>query len=403
MIPKDQPVITIVELKNTDVQLKWSGVEKAGEVELKVRGAVEEGSPPPEITGTTAGVHGLVIGTDYTFEIWGQDKKGGSVRLAFQNFKLLEGGKKAGVLRPEDFDPPVTEKLNLITLLSIPEEANPQKADQFHHARKVLGLVARQMTEIFIGDTYPIGGRDEIVSLEDTRQHLKEKGYRMLHGLEASSVLAVDLRLPDREQAIPCQLSIRLLDISHPDNRYEKLWNRRPLIYEDFVEIEDFLPSDDESSYDKLIRALENGFRTLCKDPVVRVYQKLVSDPTQDGYFRKIEDCVGRNFDVSNAEGTEDRAAISYSKALSLMFPVRDDVYEIKPPAPEEHKVADEKPAGVSPEMKPQEEEKTEESHPESETPESEKPKEGEPQAEPEMKTDTAGDDTQAVGDKKDG
>ena len=118
--------------------------------------------------------------------------------------------------------------------------------------------------------------------------------------------------MPDEKNKIPCQLSIRLFDLSHPDSGDEGLWSHRPLIYEDFIEIENFSLGG-VSNYDQLIDAMEEGFNGLLKETLVREYRKLVNDQKNEVFYSKLYDLIGIERDISESND-------SYEWAKKVMF-----------------------------------------------------------------------------------
>jgi len=341
---------------------------------------------------------------DYRIEIQEKHPQGAVKKLGSREIQVMSE-KTSRLLTAEDFGLSKEDRLGLTTLIAIPEITKGNKAhlDAYRKAREELLVVSRTLTRFFVGPAFYIESENQIGTIEQVREYLRGSfpDLEIPHGYAATTLVAVDLRLPEPEKEIPCQLSLRLFEISDP-NQYsgEFLWNRRPLLYEDFIEVPGFQVGK-TSNYEVLIKAFQEGVVGMCLDSAVREYCKAVTGtgPRDRQFFERLQDTIGRTIgDEVEKGGSPDLSGTShYAQVEGMIFPEtkfegvaateESSAPEVKPvPAPEPETAATEE----KQEEKPA---KTGE--------EGNKPEEEEGAAEPEKKTDPATADPAAEPAKK--
>jgi len=158
-------------------------------------------------------------------------------------------------LRSQDLG--LTETFDVPTLLTIPawgvlREGGGYDTVQLEHARRELELVLRAAVECSLGETYQADA-DEVRQVESARDALAPRGgiaSNLTHALGAKSLLVFDLRMPESTGTVASQLVIRVYDLTYRSYHQEllKLLNTRPLVYEDYVELDYDLAFDADNS-----------------------------------------------------------------------------------------------------------------------------------------------------------
>jgi len=285
-----------------------------------------------------ASFEGLEPG-EYNFRLC-RDTPSGTKIISSRKVKVSEPLRSSQILKPEDFG--LKEPLGLRTLLAFP---GAEGGELFRNSLRELRTVARNLAEIFLGPAYPVEEESQVFDIERARSILLQQRYRLAHGFAARALLVVDIRLPESGGEVPCQLSLRLFDVTHPRNDNEFLWNLRPLIYEDFVEVPRFRPG--ESNYDALVRALGRGLGDLRRDPMVLSYTRLVAaGGSGEVDMKDLWQGIGRRIPL--AEGRKGILEANHLRAEELMFPVN-------PPGSEGPALAEPEPAeaGGAPRRQP--------------------------------------------------
>ncbi|MBU0754043.1 MAG: hypothetical protein KJ645_02820 [Planctomycetes bacterium] len=258
--------------------------------------------------------------------------------LGKQNIKV-KSEKSSRLLTPEDFGLAQEDRLGLTTLIAVPRVSTGEEVTQnaFRTARAELMVVSRTLVEFFMGSAYCLDREDQIGTIEQIREYLRStfKDLELTQGFAANALLAVDLRLPEPEKEIPCQLSLRLFEITHPEYAAETLWNQRPMIYENFIEVPDFQVG--KSNYEPLIKAFREGMVSLCNDPVVKSYCDIVTvdNSREPEFYRHLWEFIGRSVpDEDGGDRLSARAGgVDYRNVEEMLFPAEEVVFKETPPA----------------------------------------------------------------------
>ncbi len=147
-------------------------------------------------------------------------------------------------------------------LLAIPKwpDLNGDRA----HARTELAAAARRVLDEVIAPTMPIENEAELSRIEAEAAILRDRIGTDAHA--PTLVFVVDLRLPNTS-GLPCQL---MLSVFAAGQTSGELWNRRPMLHQEFVTLPDYTLSSARSQGDMLIRALGGALRSARQVPALR-------------------------------------------------------------------------------------------------------------------------------------